>query len=269
MTYDARQLGHFYKQAAVKSNGSKQPVYLTMKGVVLPEVQDYSGNYPYRMGSLLIDKEAVEFDDVNQGDQPQQVIHLMNDGEKEMHPSVMHLPSWLTAQVEPERLPPGHAGKITLTLNTKAIRTLGLTQSNVYIAQQLGETVSSDNELSVSAVVLPDLKDLAGGQKAFAPKLSLSSPELDLGAFDGKTKKSGEIVITNTGRTALTISALQMFTPGLRVTLDDREIRAGGSTKLKVTAFRDELSRVRTQPRVLMITNDPEHAKVVINIRVK
>ena len=156
-----------------------------------------------------------------------------------------------------------------MTLNSKAIRTLGLTQTSVYIAQQLGETVRSDNELNVSAVVLPDLKDLAGDQKAFAPKLTLSTPELYLGDFGSKSRNSGEIVITNTGRTVLTISALQMFTPGLRVTLDDREIRAGGSAKLKVTAFRDELSHVRTQPRILMITNDPEHPKVIINIRIK
>ena len=45
MTYDARQLGHFQKSAAVISNASKQPVYLTMRGVVLTEVQDYTTNY--------------------------------------------------------------------------------------------------------------------------------------------------------------------------------------------------------------------------------
>ena len=31
MTYDARMLGHFQKMAAVKSNGSEKPLYLTMK----------------------------------------------------------------------------------------------------------------------------------------------------------------------------------------------------------------------------------------------
>ena len=38
MTYDARMLGHFQKMAAVKSNGSEKPVYLTMKGIVLTEM---------------------------------------------------------------------------------------------------------------------------------------------------------------------------------------------------------------------------------------
>jgi hypothetical protein len=235
----------------------------------MPDLEDYSGNYPYNLGGLLTDKINIEFDDVNQGDQPQQVIHIMNDGDNVMQPNVMHLPSYLSAHVEPERLSPGHAGRITLTLDTKAIRNLGLTQTSVYLARQLGETVRSDNEIGVSAVVLPDLKELTGGQKAFAPKLQISATEIDFGDFGGKSKKTAEIVITNTGRTVLDISSLQMFTAGLRVTLDKQEIRAGESAKLKITGFKQELSRVRTQPRVLMITNDPERPKVVINIKVK
>ena len=62
MTYDARQLGHFNKQAAVISNGSKKPVYLCMKGVVLTEVQDFSATYPIEMGDLLLDKRESEPD---------------------------------------------------------------------------------------------------------------------------------------------------------------------------------------------------------------
>ena len=37
MTYDARQLGHFHKMAAISSNGSKKPVYLTMTDDLLKE----------------------------------------------------------------------------------------------------------------------------------------------------------------------------------------------------------------------------------------
>lgn len=269
LSYDARQLGHFHKQAAIYSNAMEQPVYITITGVVLADLQDYSGNYPFRIGSLLTDRRSLEFDDVNQGDRPQQVIHIMNDGKEVMHPNVMHLPSYLSARVEPQRLSPGHSGKITLTLNSSAIRSLGLTQTNIYLAQQLGETVSADNEIDVSTVVLPDLKDLSGPQKGFAPKLQLSATTLDLGAFSGKQKLSGEILLTNNGRTVLNISSLQMFTSGLRVTLSKRELRPGDTAKLKVTAFQKELSKARSLPRVLMITNDPDHAKVVISINVK
>ena len=34
VTYDARQLGHFFKEACIYSNGTKEPVYISMKGIV-------------------------------------------------------------------------------------------------------------------------------------------------------------------------------------------------------------------------------------------
>ena len=60
-----------------------------------------------------------------------------------------------------------------------------------------------------------------------------------------------------------------MFTAGLKVTLGKRELKPGESTKLKITALRDELEKQRSKPRVLMITNDPDKAKVVIKINVR
>ena len=48
-----------------------------------------------------------------------------------------------------------------------------------------------------------------------------------------------------------------------------RELEAGESTTLKVTAYRDGLKEERTRPRILMITNDPERAKVVVRIKTK
>ena len=97
MTYDARQLGHFHKMAAIKSNGSKDIVYLTMKGIVIPEMVDYTGEYPIAMGDLLLDMNELFFDDVNKGDEPVQEIHIFNNGTIPMQPRMLHLPPYLSA----------------------------------------------------------------------------------------------------------------------------------------------------------------------------
>ena len=60
-----------------------------------------------------------------------------------------------------------------------------------------------------------------------------------------------------------------MFTSGLEVTLNQRSLDPGESTKLKVTAYREQLSKVRTRPRILMITNDPNRPKVILYIQIK
>jgi hypothetical protein len=263
MTYDARQLGHFHKMAAVKSNGSKKPVYLTMTGVVLPEMLDYTGDYPVAMGDLLLDKSELEYDDVNKGDTPVEEIHVMNNGTKKMTPNVMHLPPYLSAIVQPETLAPGRSGTITVMLNSEKLRDFGLTQTSVYIAKELGEKVSQNNEMPVSVVLLPPLNT----SNAAEPKLQISATDIDFTDFGSKSKKTAEITLLNVGQAPLNISSLQMFTSGLKVTLGNRDIAPGQSTVLKVTGFAEELKKLRARPRILMITNDPTNPKIVINIK--
>ena len=274
LTYDARMLGHFQKQAAVsyhfrQNTINQQPLYLTMKGVVLSEVKDYSGIYPYAMGDLLADKNVLEFDDVNRGDQPEVEVNVLNNGDAPMRPNIQHLPSYLTAQAIPEQLQPGRAGKVVVHLYSEKIHDFGLTQSTVFLASQLGEKVVADNEMPVSVVLLPDLKLFEGKNKKFAPKLELTSDTLLLGMVNGKVRKKAEMMISNTGRQPLTISSLQMFTSGLRLTLDKRELQPGEQAKLKVVGDLNVLRKVRTKPRLLMITNDPDRSKQVITIVVK
>ena len=71
------------------------------------------------------------------------------------------------------------------------------------------------------------------------------------------------------GKSLLKISSIQMFTSGVKLILGKRELKPGESTKLKVMADCDELQKARQTPRILMITNDPEQAKVTIDINVK
>ena len=268
LTYDARQLGHFDKSVRIVCNGSKEPLFLNMKGVVVEEVTDYSGSYPFVIGKLSIDKNDIEFDDINKGDTPYQDIHIVNSGTTVLQPNLMHLPPYLTATVEPQYLRPGRAGKIRVTLDTHKLNDYGLTQTSVYLGNKPGDRVSQDNEISVSAVLLPGFDGIGEAQMQYMPKMAMSAETLDID-FGGKAKKTGTIEITNNGRTALKISSLQMFTVGMRVTLGRRELQPGQSTSLKITVYRDGLKKARSKPRVLMITNDPARPKVVINVNAK
>ncbi len=275
LVYNAQMLGHYVKMAAVSyhSNHARAeektaPIYLTMRGVVQSEVKDYSKAFPFTMGKLMADKNVLEFDDVNKGDLPQQVIHIMNNSDQAMVPNIQHLPSYLSATVTPEKLMPGRTGKIVMTLDSKIIHNFGLTQTSVYLASYLGEKVSPENELPISVVLLPDLKSFEGKNKQFAPKLSLSTDHIELGKVNGKNRKKAELILTNKGRTALNISSMQMFTKGLKLTLGKRKLEAGEQTELKITGNLEQLSKARTKPRILMITNDPDQSKVVIHINV-
>ena len=269
VTFDARQLGHFYKEAAIYSNASDKPFYLTMQGVVVDHLTDYTGVYDFTLGKVRADKNNIEFDDVNLGETPMQKIHFINNGSESVTPVVMHLPNYLTATVSPTTVAPGHTGVATITLNSTKLRSYGLTQSSVYLGMYPGDKVSDDKEISISAVLLPEFRNMSETQRRNAPVMKLSTETLDLGSFDGKADKSGTIIIENQGHSRLNISSMQMFTTGLKVRLNKSRLDPGESAKLKITAYRKQLKNARSKPRVLIITNDPNKSKVVIHVKVK
>ena len=268
-TYDARQLGHFEKEVALFYNSSTKPFYLKMRGVVVEEANDFTGNFSYKVGGLMVDKNDVEFDDVNRGDYPVQLIHIRNNTPETVSPVIMHLPSYITATVSPTHIAPGKTGVASLKLDSRKLRDLGLTQTSVFLGKKPGEKVSLDKEISVSAVLLPDFDNMSETQLANAPKINLSETTLDLGSFGDKSSKSGIIFIDNTGRSELDIRSMQMFTSGMSVKLNKSKLKPGEQAKLKITVNKKLLRSARSKPRVLMITNDPTQPKVVVKVKVK
>ena len=274
MTYDARMLGHFNKQVAVyckttgrSSNNSEKPVYLKMKGIVLAEAFDdkVTEKYPYDLNGLLSDVNNLEFDDVNKGDIREAQLNIYNNTGSVITPNLLHLPPYLSAKALPEKLSPYRTGKMVVTLDSKKVFGMGLTQTSIYLASSLGESIRSEIEIPVTVVLLPDMSVFDGKNKQYAPKMILSSKELTL---DSK-HKTGTISLKNNGRMPLKISSMQMFTKGIKVQLNKSELQPGEEATLKVKVYPNDLKKVRSKPRILMITNDPDNAKVVITVNYK
>lgn len=269
VTYDAMTMGHFDKFVDLYLDNADKPLALRMKGVVVAEVIDYAGTYPFMLGKILADRNDIEFDDVNRGEQPQQKIHIRNTTDQTLRPQVMHLPNYLKADVAPTKVKPGHGGVITLTLDSRSLPEMGLNQTSVFLGGFPGDKVSADKEITISAVLLPNFEKLSAHQLAMAPKIELSEMEVNLPPFGKKKKQRAVIHIRNVGKSVLDIRNLRMFTSALQVSLNTTYLAPGAEAKLKITVDAAKLKEARNKPRVLMITNDPDNAKVTININVQ
>lgn len=268
--YDAKQMGTFTKQVCLYTNADEEPFILSMRGKVVGSVVDFAGSYDEMLGVIKSDAQEVEFDDVNRGDRPVQRIHIFNPTDELLEPVVMHLPSYLHAFVSPSKVAPRHSAEISFVLDSKKLRDLGLNQTSVYLGERPGDKIAPEKEIVVSAVLLPGFENMTPAKKAQAPKIEMSATDLNLGSFNGKKKLKGEILITNKGKSELDIRSMQMFTMGLQVNLKKSKIQPGETVKMKVTAVAADLKKSRVRhPRILMITNDPEHAKVVVKINVQ
>ena len=268
--YDAKQMGTFTKQVCLYTNAGEDPFILSMRGKVVGSVVDFAGSYAEMLGVIKSDAQEVEFDDVNRGDRPVQRIHIFNPTDELLEPVVMHLPPYLHAFVSPSKVAPRHSAEISFVLDSKKLRDLGLNQTSVYLGERPGDKIAPEKEIVVSAVLLPGFENMTPTKKALAPKIEMSATDLNLGSFKGKKKLKGEILITNKGKSELDIRSMQMFTMGLQVNLKKSKIQPGETVKMKVTAVAADLKKSRVRhPRILMITNDPDHAKVVVKINVQ
>ena len=268
--YDAKQMGTFNKQVCLYTNAADEPFILSMRGRVVSNVVDFAGPYNEMLGEIKSDVQEVEFDDVNRGDRPVQRIHIFNPTDQMMEPVVMHLPNYLQAQVSPSKVAPRHSAVVTLVLDSKKLRDLGLKQTSIYLGERPGDKIAPEKEIVVSSVLLPAFDNMTAAKKALAPNAELSTTNLDLGSFGNRKKLKGEVLITNKGKSKLEIRSMQMFTMGLQVQLKKSKIEPGETVKMKVTVVKPDLKKSRAKnPRILMITNDPDNAKVVVKIHVK
>ena len=247
--FDAKALGHFDKSIAVYSNAQPDLAYLHFTGEVVREIKDFTKTYPYLIGQIRIDKNEID---------------------RSYEPVLMHLPSYLDMKVEPSVLQKGERGLITLTLNTEKLTDLGLTQASVYLSRFTGDKVSDENEIPLSAILLPDFSGMTDTDRANAPVIRLSETDIDLSALLAKKNKvKHDIQLTNTGRSPLQISKLQVFNPALGVSLKKSVLQPGETTRLRVTVDKKNIAKKKRHLRILMITNDPMQPKVEINIKAK
>lgn len=266
VTYDAKMLGHFERLILVKTEDGNEPLELTLRGNVVTKIETPVGHYAYKINDISCDINELTFDDVKKGKNQTMEMHIMNPMAQYIEPVIMHLPPYLRADVSPKRIAPNKTGVITFTLLSDRIRSFGLNQTSVYLAQNQGEKVSEEKEILVSAVVLPSSAYDYNGNIAFAPSIKLSTMNIDMRDFGTKAKKKQVITVTNTGKTELDITSIQMFTPGLVIDMSKRKIRPGTSAKMTVTGIADILKRQKAKQRILMITNDPKNPKVVIDV---
>ena len=266
VTLDAETLGTFDKSVYVTTNAENVARRLRFSGKVMQKVINDDRDFPHKIGDIRLSAENLEFDDVKRGEKPQVTLFLLNAGKKDYAPELLHLPNYLTAKAEPATIRPGRVGKLVVTLKSNLLHGLGLTQSSVYLSRFAGDRVNKDNELGISVTLLPNFTaaELSSPQ---APLAEMAT-DVDLGAFNGKSKLKGIVLLANKGQSPLEIKMLQVYNPGLSVSLPKTTLRPGETTEMKIVVS-TAVDRFRGSRKVLLITNDPRHPKILVNVTTK
>lgn len=263
--FDAALLGHFDKSVGIYSNSNPELVYLNFIGEVVKEISDFSKSHPYRIGDILLDKNEIEFMDVQKNEKYETVLSVVNLTNRPYRPILMHLPPYIQADMNPKVIQKGKKGEVKLTVNPDKLIDYGLIQSSFYLARFTGDKVSSENEIPLTIVSLPPLPDKSTAQ---SPRVKLSTTELQVSEELAKRSKvSRKVFIKNEGKENLEILKVQVFNPAVSLKLNRTILGAGDEARLKVTISSKLLSKYRNPLRILVITNDPNNSKIIIDLK--
>lgn len=265
VTYDAKMMGHFFRELSVYCNAEPYLFSLAMIGEVSNTKVDYTKSHPFKMGDLLIDTDELLFDDVEMGKTYTRTIGIVNMGEEPYKPVLMLMPSYLTMTCEPQVLKHRQQGEIMVTLDGSKLKDVGLTQTSIYLSRYPGDRICDETDIDVSAFVLPDMSGISEDDLLNAPSIFVSAtnwkPELD----KHKSRYSKTIEIGNSGKSTLRIERIQVSNKVLSVSLKKKEIKPGEFTKMKISLNLKHVKKHRSA-RVYLITNDPKRPKEVITI---
>lgn len=266
-TFDGKMMGRFHKFINIYSNSQPTLLRLALKGEVLLEGAEMGSGLSEQIGEFLLDTRNVEFDPAGKGERPKVEIRVLNTSKHPIDMQLLHLPPYLSMEAVPKVLGSKRKGKIVLTLESDQLKEYGLTQTPVYLARYLGDKVNPDNEITVSAILLPDFSNLTEQQLANAPRLEVSQEEFDLGVMRKRGSVSCTVVMTNVGKTRLDFKKVQVFNPAVGVTLGKRHLKPGESCKLKLKLNGKLFYSMKGETKALIITNDPENPYVTIRLK--
>ncbi|MBO5699693.1 MAG: DUF1573 domain-containing protein [Bacteroidaceae bacterium] len=262
--FDATLLGTFQKSIAVLTNENQQPTYLHFSGKVVKNVKYTSADFNSHMGEIHTSTDVIEFNNVQKGEMPKATITIFNGSSRAFHPELMFLPDYLSAVSMPDYIEPGQIGELHIELNSNLLRDMGLTQTSVYLSRFIGDRISPENEISISATVIPQLS-VSPEQLKFAPQIELSDTLLTIGDFGKKKKLKKKLLIKNTGASDLNIERIQLYNPGMNISINKSSIKPGESAKVNITLFAD--NKRKGSQKILLITNDPRKPQVIIELK--
>lgn len=278
--FDAALMGHFTKLLDVYYSGSKEPVTLTLQGNVvykLSEKSDVAKSYPYKIGEISINKRILDFGDCTQGRTKTIYIELLNGGKSSYEPVLMHLPSYISVEATPARVPSGRSSVLKVTFDAKKYNSLGLVNSHVYLSRYMGDKVGTENEMTVRAAVVPDFSYMTPQSRQFASHCQLSTDSVTINM---KEKKSGiksltsliskahtqQVSIVNAGRTPLEIKKVGILGNDIEISLSSQTIQPGENAELTITAVKKKRRGKKNISEVFLITTDPDNPKQIIKV---
>ena len=259
ITYDMKDRpGPFRKNITVFSNESRMRQVLTILGDVIPKPEMLNVLFHDTIGSVQLERTSFLFYTVRPQEMLSSDIWIRNFGAEDVNVAIEEVPKFIHVTV-PDRLISDYPERMKVELDATQVdenmRGRVLSQFIWKETDASGKTMTRSIPLSVNFI--DDFLSMTAAEKADAPSLEFSTQFLEYGKL--KTKRVyKELVITNTGKSALHLHS---------ITVDDPKATITGVKKKMLQPEETLKIRIYVNPKdfkdyfatdLVVVSNDPK-----------
>lgn len=257
--------GRFFKNLKVNVDPGDKLTILRLKGTVIGTPETLSSTYPITVGPLRLSQDQMIGGNIVYGN----VKHVMINGYNQSSDTIRpvwksHSPA-ITVGISNKAVGPGEIVTFSVYFNSRQSSELGFITADVDLYP---DSVNQDlhHRLTFTANVAPDQSKTTPEALDVAPRLEADPEIIPVGICKSDEKKKFSFIISNTGKSDLTIHRIYSRAPGLSITSYPTRLAPGRKAKVKGVIDVSVQKGKAFGLLVDMITNDP--VSPVRNVRI-
>lgn len=253
--FDPRgKIGFFNKAITVTTDYSSTPITLAIKGNVVggsanEEFEVTNGALlskvsTFNIGKIFINKENgyKSFD-------------IKNGGKTDLTFGTITAPPYIVVQTPP-KLKAGESGIILIQYNAQKKNSYGFVSDNIEI--NTNDAVQPVKAFSVFATIEEYFPALTAKTIEEAPVLKLENADIKFGEMAQTSTLNQSVVIRNTGKSTLSIRALQPNCTCITADAESKEIKPGASSTIKISFAPKGRPGIQNKS-IAVYSNDPQN----------
>jgi hypothetical protein len=247
--------GVFNKNLTVMANTEPMMTMLYIKGNVIPKVKTPEELYPKKIGKIRLFSEHIYLGRVTTKEPFVKEVTLYNEGPDPVTVSVADLPKHIEVFIPSPTVAAKEKLVLKITYNALKRNELGPVDDQVVLVTN--EATDNKKILNITADINEYYPPLSAEDAANAPKLILSKSSYDFDKIKPNQTYTAEIEISNTGKQDLTIKKVRSGAPYVNVKADKMNVKAGETSKLKITYKADGKKMGLDNQFIWIYSNDP------------
>lgn len=261
--------GRFNKHVKVTTNAADSPSTLHIQGTVIGQSATLNSRFPITAGTMRLNRDVCPLGQTYRGHVLASSIEMYNTGTDTVRPYLRRKPEAFNIVMQPEVIPPGEQGILSITAYTARVPEWGLVTDSLIFVPDGGMAYEHPVTISTTMIINEDFSHITEQERANAPLARLNPGKLD---FADVNRSGGKLTlkfaISNAGKSNLTIRRIYSVSDAITITSVPKSIAPGKSKEVTVTLDPSLLPADTDiiNERITLISNSPSNP--TLNIRV-